>query len=94
MLCICANMPMDLMSKGETMLAALRSIDQPQVENLSSLPALQTLRKADRTGIADDTSGSGARNCPTASNTCFPIPPWPVLLLERGSIVRQVDGSF
>ena len=84
---------MDLISKGDRMLAASRAMDQ-QVESLTSLPVLQTLRKADRTGIADDTSGSGASNCPRASNTCFTNPHWPLLLLERGSIVRQVDGSF
>ena len=58
------------------MLAASRAMDQQQVESLTSLSALlQTLRKADRTGIADDTSGSGARNCSRPSKTCFLIPP-------------------
>ena len=42
---------MDLISKGDRMLAASRAMDQ-QVESLTSLPVLQTLRKADRTGIA------------------------------------------
>ena len=55
------------------MLAASRAMDQ-QFQSLTSLPALQTLRKADRTGIADDTSGSGASNCPRATKTCFLIP--------------------
>ena len=75
MLCSHANMSMDLMSRGDTILAASRAMDQQQVESLTSLSALlQTLRKADRTGIADDTSGSGASNCPRASKTCFLIP--------------------
>ena len=46
-------MSMDLMSRGDTMLAASRAMDQEKAESLTSLSALlQTLRKADRTGIA------------------------------------------
>ena len=61
-----------------------RVLDQ-QVLSLTSPRALQTLRKADRAGIADDTSGSGASIGPAACKTCFLIPPGQACCLERGS---------